>query len=225
MVIRILAAFGLALAPLVLAAQDAQRPDILFIAVDDLNDWVGVLGGHPQTKTPNIDRLAARGLLFTNAHTAAPLCTALGVQVRADERLAEFEIDGEYLGADGSAPEDRPDLMAWEPHHQAREDGETLREFSLRVFACCDWLARRHAGQRVVAVSHSGTIDAAIRWALGVAADQRWEADMPIETASITELVHWPDGRREGGAPRYTSLLRIGDQAHLGDLIESAWQG
>ncbi len=52
----------------------ATRPNVLFIAVDDLNDWIGCLGGHPQTKTPNYDRLAARGVLFTNAHCAAPLC-------------------------------------------------------------------------------------------------------------------------------------------------------
>ena len=54
-------------------AQDG-RPNVLFIAVDDLNDWVGCLGGHPQAKTPNIDRLARRGTLFTNAHCQAPLC-------------------------------------------------------------------------------------------------------------------------------------------------------
>ncbi len=52
----------------------ADRPNVLFIAVDDLNDWVGCLGGHPQAMTPNIDRLAERGVLFTNAHCAAPAC-------------------------------------------------------------------------------------------------------------------------------------------------------
>ena len=51
-----------------------KQPNVLFIAVDDLNDWVGCLGGHPQVKTPNIDRLARRGTLFTNAHCQAPLC-------------------------------------------------------------------------------------------------------------------------------------------------------
>ena len=55
-------------------SSSADRPNVLFIAVDDLNDWVGCLGGHPQTLTPNIDRLAAQGTLFTNAHTAAPAC-------------------------------------------------------------------------------------------------------------------------------------------------------
>lgn len=54
-------------------AADA-KPDVLFIAVDDLNDWTSYLGGHPQAKTPNIDRLVARGTAFTNSHCAAPAC-------------------------------------------------------------------------------------------------------------------------------------------------------
>ena len=52
----------------------ADKPNVLFIAIDDLNDWIGVMGGHPQARTPNLDRLAARGVLFTHAYTAAPLC-------------------------------------------------------------------------------------------------------------------------------------------------------
>jgi arylsulfatase A-like enzyme len=56
------------------SAVAAEKPNVLFIAIDDLNDWVSVLGGHPQAKTPNIDRLARRGTLFANAHCQAPLC-------------------------------------------------------------------------------------------------------------------------------------------------------
>jgi arylsulfatase A-like enzyme len=51
-----------------------SKPNVLFIAIDDLNDWVGCLGGHPDVKTPNIDRLAARGVLFRRAYCAAPVC-------------------------------------------------------------------------------------------------------------------------------------------------------
>ncbi len=51
-----------------------SKPNVLFIAMDDLNDWIGCLGGHPQTITPNLDRLAASGVLFTNAHCPAPAC-------------------------------------------------------------------------------------------------------------------------------------------------------
>ncbi|MBB21868.1 MAG: iduronate-2-sulfatase [Roseibacillus sp.] len=49
-------------------------PNVLFIAVDDLRDWVGHLGGCPGAKTPNIDRLAKRGVSFTRAYCPAPLC-------------------------------------------------------------------------------------------------------------------------------------------------------
>lgn len=52
----------------------SDKPNVLLITIDDLNDWVGCLGGHPQAKTPNIDRLAKRGTLFTNAHCQAPIC-------------------------------------------------------------------------------------------------------------------------------------------------------
>lgn len=52
----------------------SAKPNVLFIAIDDLNDWVGCLGGHPQARTPNLDRLASSGVLFSNAHCAAPSC-------------------------------------------------------------------------------------------------------------------------------------------------------
>lgn len=55
-------------------AGTSNRPNVLFIAIDDLNDWIGCLGGHPDVKTPNLDRLAKRGVLFTNAHCSAPAC-------------------------------------------------------------------------------------------------------------------------------------------------------
>ena len=52
----------------------ADRPNVLFIAIDDQNDWIGALGGHPLVKTPRIDQLAQRGTVFLNAHCQAPLC-------------------------------------------------------------------------------------------------------------------------------------------------------
>lgn len=50
------------------------RPNVLYISVDDLNNWVGYLKGHPQVQTPNLDRVAKRGIAFTNAHCTTPLC-------------------------------------------------------------------------------------------------------------------------------------------------------
>jgi len=68
-----------------------QRPNVLFLAVDDMNDWVGCLDSTPQAITPNIDRLAARGVNFTNAHTAGVFC--------APSRTAIFT--GQYASTTG----------------------------------------------------------------------------------------------------------------------------
>ena len=66
----------LAISPLLSGVSNAaeRKPNVLFIALDDLNDWIGCLGGHPQTKTPNLDRLAASGVLFRNAYCPAASC-------------------------------------------------------------------------------------------------------------------------------------------------------
>lgn len=55
-------------------AGSRPRPNVLLIVIDDLNDWIEPLGGHPQAKTPHMARLAARGTNFTNAHCQSPLC-------------------------------------------------------------------------------------------------------------------------------------------------------
>ena len=55
-------------------ARFAERPNVLFIAIDDQNDWMGCLGGHPQVQTPHFDRVASTGTLLTNAHIQSPLC-------------------------------------------------------------------------------------------------------------------------------------------------------
>lgn len=56
------------------AQQTDERPNVLFIAVDDLNDWAGPFGGYPGVITPNLDKLAAKGQIFTRAYCSAPAC-------------------------------------------------------------------------------------------------------------------------------------------------------
>ena len=69
-----------------------DSPDILLIAIDDLNDWVGPLGGHPQAKTPNIDRLAKRGMTFANAHVTAPLCNPSRASLMSGMLTSSFGV-------------------------------------------------------------------------------------------------------------------------------------
>jgi len=57
-----------------ISAAELRRPNVIFIAIDDQNDWIGAYGGHPMAKTPHLDGLAQRGTLFLNAHCQAPLC-------------------------------------------------------------------------------------------------------------------------------------------------------
>jgi arylsulfatase A-like enzyme len=70
----LLAPISLLLTAAVAPAAEPRQPNVLFIAVDDLNHWVGHLHRNKQTKTPNIDRLAKMGVAFTHAYCAAPVC-------------------------------------------------------------------------------------------------------------------------------------------------------
>jgi len=58
------------------APAQAQKPNVLFISIDDLNDWTGAFKGNAQAITPNLDRLCGQGLSFTNAHCSQAVCTA-----------------------------------------------------------------------------------------------------------------------------------------------------
>ena len=52
----------------------AEQPNVLFISVDDLNDFPAFMQRYPDAKTPHMDRLAKRGMVFTNAHCQFPIC-------------------------------------------------------------------------------------------------------------------------------------------------------
>lgn len=147
--------------------------------------------------------------------TAEPLCRRLGLVAQIDDRLAEFEFGATTLPAMGK----RPDLLFWRPEQVGIEGGETLGEFAVRVADFLDEVALRHVGERVAVVSHAGTIDASLRWALGLGRDSIWQHEFEIDNGSIAELEVWPRGRVSGGSPRYVSVRRVGDITHLGDLL------
>lgn len=76
-----------------------RKPNVLMISIDDLNDWTGFLGGHPQAVTPHMDALAKRGRNFSNAHCAVPVCTCSRISVMsgvAASTHGSYEIGPSY---------------------------------------------------------------------------------------------------------------------------------
>jgi iduronate 2-sulfatase len=87
------------------AQSAADPPNVLFIAVDDLNDWISATGpaGHPDVQTPHLDRLVKRGVYFSNAHTAVPVCMASrlalmsGLSAASTGHYSNFKVADESL--------------------------------------------------------------------------------------------------------------------------------
>jgi len=75
-------------------ASSAEKPNILMIAIDDQNDWIGYLEGHPDVKTPHIDALAKTGTAFTNAHCQSPLCNPSRTSLMLSKRPGSTGIYG-----------------------------------------------------------------------------------------------------------------------------------
>ncbi len=98
-------------------AQAAEKPNILMIAIDDQNDWIGYMGGHPNALTPNIDALAASGTAFTNAHCQAPLCNPSRTSLMLSKRPGTTGIYG---------------LKPWFREVEELADLETLPQFLMR---------------------------------------------------------------------------------------------
>lgn len=96
------------------------KPNILFIAVDDMNDWVGYLGGHGGMKihTPNIDKLARASMVFTNAHTPSPACAPARAAILSGVHHARSGVQNTHWG-DGPEWRKFPKL----------KDVETLEQF------------------------------------------------------------------------------------------------
>ena len=73
---------------------DDAKPNVLFIAVDDLNTWISPIDNFSNAKTPNFDRLASMGVTFTNAHVQAPLCGPSRASVMSGLRPSTTGIYG-----------------------------------------------------------------------------------------------------------------------------------
>lgn len=97
-----------------------EDPNVLFLSVDDMNDWIDLLGGHPEMEihTPNLDRLAKSSMVFTNAHVPSPACAPSRTAVLTGVHPARSGIM-ENIGGDGPV---------WRQHEPLGEV-QTLEEF------------------------------------------------------------------------------------------------
>ena len=90
--LRLLAAFATLLLVAACAHASDSRPNVLLLVVDDLNHWIASLHRHPQALTPNIDRLAARGVNFTHAYCPSPLCNPSRAALLSGKRTATIGV-------------------------------------------------------------------------------------------------------------------------------------
>ncbi|MEC9091189.1 MAG: sulfatase [Planctomycetota bacterium] len=85
----------------ILPCEGHEKPNVLFIAVDDLNDYISPLANHPGIKTPHFEKLARRSVNFTNAHCAAPACHPSRVAVMTGVHPIHSGIYRNAFGAHG----------------------------------------------------------------------------------------------------------------------------
>lgn len=72
--------------------QIAERPNILFILTDDQAPWAFGASGDPNAYTPNIDKLAAKGVTFQNAFTTTPVCSPSRTSIMTGRYASEYNI-------------------------------------------------------------------------------------------------------------------------------------
>ncbi len=197
-------ALGLLLARRSLAVGQANanaHPNVLFIAIDDLNDWVGCLGGHPQARTPNLDRLAARGTLFRNAHVQSPLCNPSGSSLLTGLRPSTTGIYGLMPGIrDVAATKDCVTLPQYFARHdyftatfgKVFHDGSippTLRSNEFNIWGPAPGMPL----PKEKFVQTPAKLDA-MDWGV-FPQDDRDQADWKIADATIAQLKSVPSGK------------------------------
>jgi arylsulfatase A-like enzyme len=165
----------------------ADKPNVLFIAVDDLNDWIGCLGGHPQTKTPNMDALAARGVNFKRAYCASPVCNPSRTALMCGLRSSTSGVYGNAMDRAKSPCNDVPPLNTHFKNHGYYVAGAgKIYHGDQDQWGEWDDYSRYRGGDLAPIAGHSGGVGG-IRFA-PVAADDSEMHDYHTVTYCISQL-------------------------------------
>ena len=178
-----------------------RRPNVLFIAVDDLNDWVGCLGGHPQVRTPNIDRLAGGARSSRTRIARRPLCNPSRSSLLTGLRPTTTGIYALEPGIRAvPALKDRsrcrstlpPTATARSPPARSFTTGRSLR----RIGPASSRSGARRPDRRSAAKSSSRRPTTSPRWT-GVSSPNRDEeqADWKIADSAIAQLEQYRQGQ------------------------------
>jgi len=149
------------------------QPNVLFIAVDDLNDWANCLGGRPGVFTPNIDRLAERGVVFTNAHCSAPACNPSRASIMTGVRPSSSGIY--HNGQDWRESPYLKDTVTIPEYFKSQ--GYSVKGGG-KIFHCLSWIRTRYG---------TDENDYSI-----------WDYYFPSNTRSMPDSI-WPESSRVDG--------------------------
>ena len=153
--------------------------------------------------------------------TATIVCEPFGLLHEEDDRLEEFRF-GSFDDSSKTIElleSERTDLLIWPYNFRIVPDAETLQEFATRVAAVMEEIILKHPNERVLVAAHAGTLDAIVRWAVGLAPNTNWEYELPFANCSLTEFVYWPNGRVPGKSPRYCEFAKIASTEHLASIV------
>lgn len=152
-------------------------------------------------------------LVSSPLRRAMDTAAVMGNSFDVHEGLEEFDFGSAAPGTAEMVAQ-RMDLTLWRAD-DGFPGGESLRTFQARVSKAMEQIVADHLGKTVVAVTHSGFIDAALRWAYDGRPEDDWVTEAALPNGSVTEIEHWPQGRHAEGAPHFSLVHRVGDVSHL----------
>ena len=116
-----------------------QRPDVLFVSVDDLNDWIEPLGGHLQAVTPNFTRFMKRSVCFTNASCPSPGCNPSRTAIMTTYDFGEFSVRSEryrytrYIDGSEELYDHQSDAEEWHNLAQDPKFSQIKKELAAKI--------------------------------------------------------------------------------------------